>query len=144
MRTFKIYFLECFECFVASVVPNSVRRYGLYIAHQAPLSVGFSRQEDWSGLPCPAPGDPPNPRIKPTLLMSPALASRFFTTRATWEAHLKVCFLSNFKIYNTMLVTIVTMLYITPPGFVYFITEILCLLSFTHCGILPLPIPSNY
>ena len=39
-------------------------------AHQAPLSVGFSRQEYQSGLPCPPPGDPPNPRIEPR---SPAL-----------------------------------------------------------------------
>ena len=35
------------------------------VAHQAPLSIGFSRQEYWSGLPCPPPGDPPNPGIKP-------------------------------------------------------------------------------
>ena len=105
---------------------------------------GFSRQEYWSGLPCPAPGDPPNPRIKRALLMSPALAGRFFNTSAVWEAHLKVCFLSNFQIYNTMLVTIVTMLYITSSGFIYFITEILCFLIFTHCGILPLSILSNY
>ena len=35
------------------------------VAHQAPLSVGFSRQEYWSGLPCPPPGDLPNPGIKP-------------------------------------------------------------------------------
>ena len=39
-------------------------------AHQAPLSMGFSRQEQWSGLPCPPPGDRPNPGIEPT---SPAL-----------------------------------------------------------------------
>ena len=57
------------------------------VAHQAPLSMGFSRQEYWSGLPCPPPGDLPNPGIKPTSLMSPALAAMFFTTRATWEAH---------------------------------------------------------
>ena len=56
------------------------------VAHQAPLSMGFSRQEYWSGLPCPSPGDLPNPGIKPTSLMSPALAGRFFTTSATWEA----------------------------------------------------------
>ena len=45
----------------------------------------FSRQEYWSGLPCPPRGDLPNPGIKPISLMSPALASRFFTTSATWE-----------------------------------------------------------
>ena len=51
----------------------------------APLSVWFSRQEYWSGLPCPSPGDFPNPGIKPASLISPALAGRFFTTSATWE-----------------------------------------------------------
>ena len=54
-------------------------------AHQAPLSMGFSRQEYWSGLPCPPPGDLPNPGVEPSSLMSPALAGRFFTTNATWE-----------------------------------------------------------
>ena len=47
--------------------------------------MGFSRQEYWSGLPCPPPGDLPNPGIKPTSLMSPALAGRFFTPYTTWE-----------------------------------------------------------
>ena len=42
-------------------------------AHQAPLSMGFSRQENWSGLPCPPPGDPPNPGIYLTSPASPAL-----------------------------------------------------------------------
>ena len=55
-------------------------------AHQAPLSLGFSRQEYWSGLPFSSPGDLPDPGIKPATLMSPALAGGFFTTSATWEA----------------------------------------------------------
>ena len=42
------------------------------VAHQAPLSMGFSRQEYWSGLPCPPPGDLPSPGIKPISLASPA------------------------------------------------------------------------
>ena len=46
----------------------------------APLSMGFSRQEYWNGLLCPAPGDLPNTGIKLPSLMSPALAGRFFTT----------------------------------------------------------------
>ena len=61
------------------------------IACQAPLSMGLSRQEYWSilghGLPCPQPGDLPHPGIKPASPVSPALASGFFTTSATWEAH---------------------------------------------------------
>ena len=52
------------------------------IAHQAPLSMEFSRQEYWSGLPCPPPGGLPNPGMEPTSLMSPALAGGFFTTRS--------------------------------------------------------------
>ena len=48
--------------------------------------MGFSRQEYWSGLPCPPAGDFPNPGIEPTSLVSPALAGGFFTTSATWEA----------------------------------------------------------
>ena len=55
-------------------------------AHQARLSLGFSRQEYWSGLPCPSPGSLPESGIEPVPLMSPALAGRFFTTSATWEA----------------------------------------------------------
>ena len=50
------------------------------VAHQAPLSMGFSRQEYWSGLPFPSPGDPPDPRIKPVSLASPASSGGFFTT----------------------------------------------------------------
>ena len=53
-------------------------------AHQASLSMGVSRQEYWSGLPFPPPGDLPNPGIQPVSLMSPALAGRFFTTSTTW------------------------------------------------------------
>jgi len=49
------------------------------IAHQAPLPMGFSRQENWSGFPFPPPGDLPHPGIKPTSLASPALADEFFT-----------------------------------------------------------------
>ena len=46
------------------------------VAHQAPLSMGFPRQECWSGLPFPTPGDPPDSGIEP---VSPALAAGFFT-----------------------------------------------------------------
>ena len=56
------------------------------IARQVPLSMEFSRQEYWSGLPFPSPGDLPDPGIELTSLASPPLAGRFFTTSATWEA----------------------------------------------------------
>ena len=48
------------------------------VACQAPLSMEFSRQEYWSRLPFPTPGDWPDPGIKPMSLVSPALAGRFF------------------------------------------------------------------
>ena len=54
------------------------------IACQTLLSMGFSRQEYWSGLSFLSPGDLPDPGIEPLSLMSPALAGRFFTTSATW------------------------------------------------------------
>ena len=57
----------------------------LTIARQAPLSVGFSRQENWSGLPLPPPGDLPDPGIEPVSLAALALAGGFFTTSTTWE-----------------------------------------------------------
>ena len=55
-------------------------------ASQAPLSMGFSRQEYWSGLPLPSLQDLPDLGIKCVSLTSPALAGRFFTTSTTWEA----------------------------------------------------------
>ena len=56
-------------CSVAAVLSDSVRCYGLE-PHQAPLSRGFPRQEYWSGLTFPSPGDLPDPGIEP---VSPAL-----------------------------------------------------------------------
>ena len=71
----------------------------------APLSMEFSRQEYWAGLPCPPPGDVPDPGIKPVSLASPALSCGFFTIRTTWEAPNKViidikCVLKSFKDYS--------------------------------------------
>ena len=68
-------------------MPSHCSRVQLFVtlstvARQAPLSMGFSRQEYCSGLPCPPPGDLPNPGIEPASLMSPALAGGFFTTSA--------------------------------------------------------------
>ena len=55
------------------------------VAHQAPPSTGFSRQEYWSGLPFPSPADLPDPGIKPEFLASPAMAGKFFANCSTWE-----------------------------------------------------------
>ena len=73
------------------------------VAHQAPLSMGFSRQEYWNGLSCPPPGDLPNPGIESTPLMSPALAGWFFTTSVTWKVsteHFKT--LNIAELFSTM------------------------------------------
>ena len=65
------------------------------IAPQAPLSMGFSRQEYWSGLPLPSPRDLPDPGIEARSLVSPALAGGFFTTRATWQAQYNMGHMEN-------------------------------------------------
>ena len=73
------YVLSRFSCVRLCKTPWTV-------AHQDPLSMGFSRQEYWSGFPCPPPGDLPDPGIEPAPLTPPALAGVFFTTSAAWEA----------------------------------------------------------
>ena len=62
------------------IMPNSLRPH-------EPLSLGLSRQEYWSGLPCASQGDLPNPMIEPISFVSPVLEGGFFTTSATWEVH---------------------------------------------------------
>ena len=74
--------LNCFRCVYLFATPATV-------AHQALLSMGFSRQEYWSGVPFPPPGDLPNPGIEPASLPSPALADRFLTPSAIWETHIQ-------------------------------------------------------
>ena len=54
------------------------------VVRQALLFMGFSRQEYWSGLPFPPPGDFPNPGMEPVPLMSPALVGKFFSTNTPW------------------------------------------------------------
>ena len=71
-------------CLVASEVSDSTTPGT--VGHQAPLSTGLSRQQYWSGLPRPPPGDLPDPGLEPKSLVSPALAGGFFTAGATWEA----------------------------------------------------------
>ena len=67
------------ESEAAQSCPDSLRPPWA-VGQQAPLSMGFPRQEYRSGLPFPAPGDLPDPGIEPTSLKSPALADEFFTT----------------------------------------------------------------
>ena len=75
---------DCVLCWVMSVMSDSATPWTE--ARLAPLSTGFSRQEYWSGLPCPPPGDLSDPGIEPASLASSALADGFFTTSTTWEA----------------------------------------------------------
>ena len=70
--------------YVCSVVSNSFATPWT-VSHQVPLPMEFSRQEYWSELPLPTPGDLPDPEIKPMSFVSSALAGRFFTTSSTWE-----------------------------------------------------------
>ena len=74
---------HCFICLVAKLCPTLLRPHGL--SCQAPLSMGFSRQEYWSGLPFPSPGDLPNPGIEPECPAG-SPAGRFFTTSGAGEA----------------------------------------------------------
>ena len=60
------------------------------VAHQAPLSMEFSKQEYWSSLPFPTPGDLPDPGNEATFLPSPALAGRFFPTRPLGKPRVSV------------------------------------------------------
>ena len=82
---------------------DSLRPYG--------LSLGFPGQEDWSGLPFPAPGDLPDPETKPKPLMPLALAGRLFNTRAMLEAPLSMlfiyfkCFIGVYLIFKFVLVS---------------------------------------
>ena len=63
------------------------------VAHQASLSIGFSRQEYCSGLPFPSLGDLPHPGIEPMSLASPALAGRFFTTELPGKPQISYVFI---------------------------------------------------
>ena len=119
---------------------------------QAPLSMGFSRQEYWSGLPCPPPGDLPKTEIKPSSLMSPALDSLplvppgkptkemvlssktkrgFFENTLIWFFHK---FLSNLlivlnsPIWNSFLIIIYVQDVFTPPFHYWVVIQTSCVL----------------
>ena len=74
-------------CSPCACVLSSFSRVRLFVTPwtvgcQAPLSMGFSRQEYWGGLPFPSPGDLPDPGIEPASLTSPALVGGFFTSES--------------------------------------------------------------
>ena len=77
---------------ICFVVVQSLSRVGLFatpwtVAHQASLSMGFPRQEYWSGLPFPSPGDLPDPGVK---LASPEWAGGFFTTESPGKLSMRI------------------------------------------------------
>ena len=82
--------LNCFSCVHLFSIPMDGSLPGS-------LSMGFSRQEYWSGLPCPPPWYLADPRIEPVSLNSPALAGRFFTTSTTREAPTSIMVLLKLK-----------------------------------------------
>ena len=70
-------------------MPKPLQPHGLYVAHQTPLTVEFSKQEYWSELLFPILGDLPDPGIKSMSTVSPVLAGRFFTTLPSGKPDLK-------------------------------------------------------
>ena len=99
----------------------------LPVAHQAPLSMGFPRQESWSGVPFPSPEDLPDPGIKPvspTLQVVTCIASEFFPSWAFGEAPLKESdqiksdqSLSRVRLFATPWITFATPVHHQPPEF---------------------------
>ena len=98
LKWLRTYACAMFLCFVLTIpcdlhyfpcLLNHLSRGRLFtmlwtVAHQAPLSVGFSGHKYWSGFPCHPKGDLPNPGIESSSLKSPPLAGEFFITSATW------------------------------------------------------------
>ena len=86
------------------------------VAHQAPLSMGLSRQEYWSGLPFPSPGDLPDPGIKNAYLASHSLAGGSLPT-APSEAHLIACVVVCCVLVAQSCLTLCNPMVCSPPGF---------------------------
>ena len=76
---------DLYFCLDAQSCPTLCDHHELHVAHQTPLSLGFSRQAYWSRLPCPPPADLLHPGTEPSSLTSPALADCFLTTSTTWD-----------------------------------------------------------
>ena len=95
LKYMHVYQYKCLYAYKYPLVLNHFHCVQLFatlwtIARQAPLSMGFSRQEHWSGLSCPPLGDLPDAGIEPVSLMFPSLAGRLFTTRATGSQYINV------------------------------------------------------
>ena len=81
-RVMDLVIIVFWKCVSHSVMSNFLQPRGLYVVHQVPLSMGFSRQEYWSGLPFPSPGDLSDPRIEPE---SPALQTNSLPSEPPWK-----------------------------------------------------------
>ena len=92
---------KCWKVLVAQVMFDSFFATPWTVACQAPLSMRFSRQEYWSGLPFPSPGDLPDPGIRP---VSPALKGSFFTTESPEEPWM-TCILGQNHIHTDLTFT---------------------------------------
>ena len=95
-------------CSVSSLQPKQDYLISLTVtpwtvAHRAPLSMGFSRQEYWSGLPCPPPGDLPDPGIKPTSPMVPSLQAASLLL-SHWGSPICVCVSNTAKLFPKVVV----------------------------------------
>ena len=105
------------------------------IALQASLSMGFSRQEYWSGLPCPPAGDLPDPGVKLTSLVSHLLASKFFTTSATWEAlfmNIELVFKKQSRIFVTLFFSPSKLCSLHEENFVFYASVYCFLVAYFH------------
>ena len=89
------------------------------VAHQVLLSTGFSRQEYWSGLPFPTPGDLPNPGIQPKSLASPTVTGGFFTTEPLGKSCKWLYGVSNSGVLDSKFNTISPVIYIDCYTFIY-------------------------
>ena len=143
MHKFSILLILCISCASCACMLSCFSRVQLFVtlwtvACQAPLSMRFSRQEYWSWLPCPSPGDLPDPGIEP---VSPALAGEFCTTITTWEDTCSL-FLFFFSSLNLLLLINVTdfryILTVSLPFFSLAFAEILFLLLHGYCGFIGL------
>ena len=99
-----IYFTHAYAIIMCEYIGSHLSGVLLFatlwtVARQAPLSMGFSRQEHWSGFLCPRPGDLPDPGIEPMSFMFPALAGRFFTTSAICQLLLSLKYRSGLQRY---------------------------------------------
>ena len=114
----KLHMCVCVCVYVCMYVLSGFSHVRLFVtlwtvACQAPLSMGFSRQEYWSGLPCPPPEHLPNPGLEPVSLTSPALVGGFFTTSTIWEApHLYMVIYKYVCVYVCVCIYIHTYIYI--------------------------------